>query len=45
MEILEEQIIGELVAENYKTASVFKKFKIDFCCNGNITISEACARK
>ncbi len=45
MEILEEQIIGELVAENYKTASVFKKFKIDFCCNGNRTISEACERK
>ena len=45
MEILEEQIIGELVAQNYKTASVFKKFKIDFCCNGNRTISEACERK
>lgn len=45
MVILEEQIIGELVAENYKTASVFKKFKIDFCCNGNRTISEACTRK
>lgn len=45
MEILEEQIIGELVAKNYKTASVFKKFKIDFCCNGNRTISEACERK
>ena len=45
MEIVEEQIIGELVARNYKTASVFKKFKIDFCCNGNRTISEACERK
>ena len=45
MEILEEQIIGELVAQNYKTASVFKKIKIDFCCNGNRTISEACERK
>ena len=45
MEILEEQNIGELVAQNYKTASVFKKFKIDFCCNGNRTISEACERK
>lgn len=45
MEIVEEQIIGELVAQNYKTASVFKKFKIDFCCNGNRTISEACERK
>ena len=45
MEILEEQIIGELVAENYKTASVFKNLKLTFCCNGNRTISEACQRK
>lgn len=45
MEIVENQIIGELVAKNYKTASVFKKHKIDFCCNGNRTISEACERK
>lgn len=45
MEITENQIIGELVAQNYKTASIFKKFKIDFCCNGNRTISEACDRK
>jgi regulator of cell morphogenesis and NO signaling len=45
MEIAENQIIGELVAQNYKTASIFKKFKIDFCCNGNRTISEACDRK
>lgn len=45
MEILDNNIIGELVAQNYKTASVFKKFKIDFCCNGNRTISEACERK
>lgn len=45
MKIEESQIIGELVAQNYKTASIFKKFKIDFCCNGNRTISEACSRK
>lgn len=45
MEIVEEQIIGGLVAQNYKTASVFKKYKIDFCCNGNRSISEACERK
>lgn len=45
MEILDSQVIGDLVAQNYKTASVFKKFKIDFCCNGNRTISEACERK
>lgn len=45
MIISEQSIVGELVAENFKTASVFKKHHIDFCCNGNRTIAEACEKK
>ncbi|MEQ8879980.1 MAG: DUF542 domain-containing protein, partial [Cyclobacteriaceae bacterium] len=45
MELTTNQIIGELVAEDYRTASVFKKHKIDFCCQGNQTIGEACEKK
>ncbi|MEO6901635.1 MAG: iron-sulfur cluster repair di-iron protein [Bacteroidia bacterium] len=45
MEILENQIIGELVAKDYRTASIFKKYGIDFCCKGNRTINEACEDK
>jgi regulator of cell morphogenesis and NO signaling len=41
----ENQIIGELVARDYRTASVFKKYRIDFCCQGNRTIEEACEKK
>jgi regulator of cell morphogenesis and NO signaling len=41
----EEKNIGELVAQNYRTAAVFKKYKIDFCCNGNRSILEACQAK
>jgi len=41
----ENQIIGELVAKDYRTASVFKKYSIDFCCQGNRTIQEACEKK
>ena len=44
MEINNQSIIGKIVAENYKTASIFKKYKIDFCCNGNRTVADA-ARK
>lgn len=44
MKIYEDQIIGELVSKDYRTASVFKKFKIDFCCNGNRTIADACSK-
>ncbi|MDD2298213.1 MAG: iron-sulfur cluster repair di-iron protein [Fermentimonas sp.] len=45
MEINNQSIIGKIVAENYKAASVFKKYKIDFCCNGNRTIADASRKK
>lgn len=45
MNIQEDQIIGELVASDYRTASVFKKYNIDFCCQGNRTINDACEAK
>ncbi|PKP29312.1 MAG: iron-sulfur cluster repair di-iron protein, partial [Bacteroidetes bacterium HGW-Bacteroidetes-18] len=44
MKIQENQNIGELVAQDYHTASVFKKYKIDFCCNGNRTVADACEK-
>ena len=37
--------IGDYVAENFKTAEIFKKYKIDFCCKGGRTIEEACEAK
>lgn len=45
MNAQENTIIGEMVAQNYKTASVFKKHNIDFCCQGNRTIQDACFHK
>ncbi|MCK0162141.1 iron-sulfur cluster repair di-iron protein [Allomuricauda sp. F6463D] len=40
-----EKTIGQMVAEDYRTAQVFKEHKIDFCCKGNRTISEVVAKK
>ena len=40
--ITSQSIIGEVVAENYRTAGVFKRNGIDFCCNGNRSIATAC---
>lgn len=37
--------IGQFVAEDYRTAAVFAKYKIDFCCNGGRSINEACEKK
>ena len=45
MEVQKKQIIGELVAKDYRAASVFKKYGIDFCCQGNRTINDACTEK
>lgn len=45
MNIQHNTIIGELVAQDYRTASVFRKYGIDFCCQGNRTIADACLAK
>jgi regulator of cell morphogenesis and NO signaling len=42
MELVKENVIGVLVAQDYRTASVFKKYNIDFCCQGSRTINDAC---
>ena len=38
-------LIGEIVAKDFRTAAIFKKYKIDFCCKGGRTIEEACTSK
>jgi regulator of cell morphogenesis and NO signaling len=45
MNITGKQIIGELVAEDYRAAEVFSKYGIDFCCKGGLTLQEACEKK
>jgi regulator of cell morphogenesis and NO signaling len=45
MEILEQITIGEYVATDFRTAAIFSKYGIDFCCKGNRTIEEACDKK
>lgn len=45
MSLTEQSIIGELVAKDYRYATVFQRNKIDFCCQGNRTIEEACDKK
>lgn len=45
MIIEKEKTIGQIVADDYRTAAIFKSFGIDFCCKGNRTISEVCNQK
>src|SRR5262245_24303372 len=34
--------VGDIVAKDVRTASVFEQFGIDFCCGGRLTVGEAC---
>ncbi|CAN0606194.1 unnamed protein product, partial [Ectocarpus sp. 12 AP-2014] len=40
MENTLEKTIGQMVADDYRIAQVFKNHKIDFCCKGNRSIEE-----
>jgi len=40
-----EKTVGEFVAEDYRTAKVFEKYGIDFCCGGKVPLAAACREK
>lgn len=37
-----DDLIGEIVAIDYRKAAVFTSYGIDFCCHGNRSVQEAC---
>ena len=45
METTHKKTIGEMVATDYRAATVFESFGIDFCCKGNRTLEDACEQK
>jgi len=44
MENILNKTIAQVVTEDISKASVFKKYKLDFCCGGGISIAEACKK-
>ena len=44
MNVVETNTVAQTVTENIKAAHIFKKYGIDFCCGGNITIENACKK-
>jgi regulator of cell morphogenesis and NO signaling len=41
-ESFERTTVGEIVATDFRTASVFEQFGIDFCCGGRRSVADAC---
>jgi len=44
MKYNDQSIVGQIVANDYRAASVFKNSGIDFCCQGNRTLEDACTK-
>jgi len=42
---MKNKTIGSFVAEDYRAASVFNKYGIDFCCRGGRSLEEVCETK
>lgn len=42
---MSNKTIGEIVADDYRTAKVFEEHGIDFCCGGKIALSTICRDK
>jgi regulator of cell morphogenesis and NO signaling len=37
--------LSQIVVNNYKTAAIFEKYNLDFCCRGNKLLQTACKEK
>ena len=44
MKLSKEKTVADYVTENIKTAHVFKKYGIDFCCGGGVSIEKVCKK-
>jgi regulator of cell morphogenesis and NO signaling len=45
MTITQEHTIAEVVNQNFKTATLFQQYGLDFCCGGKKSIAKACGEK
>ncbi len=45
MELVKTITIGDYVAQDFRTAAIFSKHGIDFCCKGQRTLEEVCNKK
>ncbi|GAB6283724.1 MAG: iron-sulfur cluster repair di-iron protein [Ignavibacterium sp.] len=41
---LADETLSEIVKKDFKTAPIFEKYNLDFCCGGNRTLKESCEK-
>jgi len=45
MKVLAEEPIGNIVSRNSHAADIFDNFGMDYCCQGGLSLEEACRKK
>ena len=45
MNITKDTTVGEIVANDFRTSTIFKNNGIDFCCDGDLNLATACNKK
>lgn len=45
MQEIKELTLAQIVNSNHKTANVFEKYHLDFCCKGKRTLMQACTEQ
>lgn len=45
MKTTNKTTIGEIAADDFRTAAIFSKYSIDFCYKGHRTLKEACKKR
>lgn len=41
----ETNTLKEIVTHDFRAAAIFERYSLDFCCNGGVTIAQACATR
>ena len=42
IDIRDDSFVTDIVIQDYRTASVFRKYGIDYCCGGKLPLQMAC---
>jgi len=45
IEIIEQKTLSEIVTDDFRSAAVFEKYGLDFCCHGNRSLIDAASEK